>query len=342
MIENERASGRSSAGPPPRGGGIYTEWSSAVIVNNVINGNVSYEGGGIACFCDAANIAPLVMNNTITENTAHAGGGVYIDCPFTMTIVRDNVISGNTADYGGGLGCYYVINPLLRITDNTITGNSADSAGGGIWCYLASMPIIASNTVSGNIGDGIYIGYNSSPLVTGNNIVDNVGFALQNDDPDELVMAENNWWGDASGPFHPATNPGGLGDTVSDYVDYYPWMTLPGIDEHALQPNPLSVLCAAPNPFSDIVTISYLILSRSALQGEAGDTESLIRNKSLRIYDVVGRLVEDFGPLSDIGTQSSVRWDGTDRHGSRLPGGVYFAELTVGGCSETEKVVLLR
>jgi parallel beta-helix repeat protein len=312
LIENERASGRSTAGPPPRGGGIYTEWSSAVIVNNVINGNISYEGGGVACFCDAANIAPLVMSNTITENTAHAGGGVYIDCPFTMTIVRDNVISGNTADYGGGLGCYYVINPLLKIVDNTITGNSADSAGGGIWCYLASRPIIDSNTVSGNTGDGLYIGYNSSPTVSHNNITENIGFAVQNDDPDELVMAENNWWGHASGPFHPTTNPAGLGDTVSDYVDYEPWMTLPGIDDHSQEPNPLFVLFAAPNPFSDIVNIRCLILG----------TGSLTKDKSLRIYDVGGRLVEDFGQLPDIGNQSSVRWDGTDRHGSRLPGGV--------------------
>ena len=332
LDENERASGRLTAGPPPRGGGIYTEWSSAVIVNNVISGNISHEGGGVACFCDAANIAPLVMNNTITDNMAHAGGGVYIDCPFTMTVVRDNLISDNTANVGGGLGCYYVINPLLRIVDNTIAGNSADSAGGGIWCYLASRPIIDSNTVFGNTGDGIYIGYNSSPLVTGNNIIDNIGFALQNDDSDELVMAEHNWWGDATGPFHPTTNPAGLGDTVSDYVDYEPWMTLPGIDEHVLQPNPLLMLHAAPNPFSDVVNI-----------------RCLIGRGTLRIYDVGGRLVMDFAQLSDIGNQSSdisnqssVRWYGTDSSGNRLPGGVYFVELAAGDYSETVKLVLLR
>jgi parallel beta-helix repeat protein len=282
------------------------------------------------------------MNNTIAANTAHAGGGVYIDCPFTMTVVRENMISDNTADFGGGLGCYYVINPLLRITRNTITENTADSAGGGIWCYLASRPIIDSNTVSGNNGDGIYIGYNSSPLVTYNNIVDNFGLALVNDDADELIMAENNWWGDASGPYHPMTNPGGLGDTVSDYVDYDPWMTLPGTGEHLLQSQSMSMLQIHPNPFNDIVNIRYSIMTRPVSQGEVGDTGSLIKTTSLRIYDVSGRLVKDFGQLSNVGNQSSVRWDGTDNHSKRLPRGVYFAEIRASGYSETAKVIFVE
>ena len=334
-IDYERASGRSTTGPPPRGGGIYTEWSSAVIVNNVINSNISYEGGGVACFCDAADISPLVMNNTITENAAHAGGGVYIDCPFTMTVVRDNVISDNTADFGGGLGCYYVINPLLRIVQNTITGNSADSAGGGIWCYVASMPIIDSNTVSGNTGDGVYIGYNSTPFVSYNNIVDNAGFALVNDDPDELVMAENNWWGDATGPYHPTTNPAGMGDTVSDYVDYDPWMTLPGIGEYTPRPQSMVSLRIQPNPFSDMANIGYLIPERTISR-----RKTLV---SMKIYDSAGRLVRFFNPVSSIENQESVFfWDGTDSSGNRLPAGVYFVQLAVGRYSETVKLVLLR
>ena len=43
--------------------------------------------------------------------------------------------------------------------------------------------------------------------------------------------AENNYWGDPSGPYHPTTNPNGKGDAVSDYVDYDPWLSdcpLPG------------------------------------------------------------------------------------------------------------------
>ena len=38
------------------------------------------------------------------------------------------------------------------------------------------------------------------------------------------VNAENNWWGDASGPYHPTLNPDGSGDQVSDNVDFEPWI----------------------------------------------------------------------------------------------------------------------
>jgi hypothetical protein len=38
-------------------------------------------------------------------------------------------------------------------------------------------------------------------------------------------MADSQWWGHASGPFHPDSNPGGQGDSVSDFVDFLPYLT---------------------------------------------------------------------------------------------------------------------
>jgi hypothetical protein len=38
-----------------------------------------------------------------------------------------------------------------------------------------------------------------------------------------ILNAENNWWGDPSGPRHPE-NPDGTGDNVSGMVDYEPWL----------------------------------------------------------------------------------------------------------------------
>ena len=40
----------------------------------------------------------------------------------------------------------------------------------------------------------------------------------------KTVDAENNWWGNASGPTH-TSNPGGSGDAVSNNVDFDPWYT---------------------------------------------------------------------------------------------------------------------
>jgi hypothetical protein len=38
-----------------------------------------------------------------------------------------------------------------------------------------------------------------------------------------VIRAEENWWGDESGPYHPRLNAAGKGDEVSDNVDFRPW-----------------------------------------------------------------------------------------------------------------------
>jgi hypothetical protein len=47
-------------------------------------------------------------------------------------------------------------------------------------------------------------------------------YGVLNFNPAVVTNAESNWWGDASGPYHPVTNPSGKGDRVSDNVDYTP------------------------------------------------------------------------------------------------------------------------
>ena len=319
-----------SHGPPPRGGGIYTEWSSPLITNNIITNNTADEGGAISCLCDAANIAPTITRNTIALNSAHIGGGIEIIHPFTMTVVRENIISSNTADYGGGIACYYVFNPLLTIAKNTIIGNSADSAGGGIWCYISSRPFIDSCTISENINDGIYSGYFSSPVIRYNNITDNEGCGVRNVDATLVVLAENNWWGHATGPYNPLTNPAGLGDTVSHFVDYDPWLTSPGTQEFVRKQPVDAHLRVEPNPFRKLTTVSFCI-------------EQSAKSIALRIYDISGRTVRELPcTLPHAPCSMQISWDGTDQTNRELPSGVYFVRLKAGDYTETEKTLLLR
>jgi hypothetical protein len=56
-----------------------------------------------------------------------------------------------------------------------------------------------------------------------NCIVDNVDYGLRNE-TGAVVTAEDNWWGNASGPYH-STNPTGSGNAVTDNVDFDPWLT---------------------------------------------------------------------------------------------------------------------
>ena len=57
-----------------------------------------------------------------------------------------------------------------------------------------------------------------------NDIVDNAGFGVRNIDSNVIVNAEYNWWGDPSGPS--GVGPG-IGDEVSDGVDYDNWLDHP-------------------------------------------------------------------------------------------------------------------
>ena len=73
-------------------------------------------------------------------------------------------------------------------------------------------------TISNNDNIGIYVCGGSTLEAHFNIIVGNVDFGVVNDEGG-TVDARYNWWGDASGPY-----PVGTGDTVSDGVNFTPWL----------------------------------------------------------------------------------------------------------------------
>lgn len=99
-----------------------------------------------------------------------------------------------------------------------------------------ASPEITGNQVVENAQYGIAAVGSSNPHVSWNSIADN-GAGLVNTwegmtiggqfFPPVVVDARNNWWGAASGPFHPEENPGGQGNLVSNFVDFVPWLTEP-------------------------------------------------------------------------------------------------------------------
>jgi hypothetical protein len=89
-------------------------------------------------------------------------------------------------------------------------------------------------------------------------------------------------------------------------------------------------LSASPNPFGNSTNIRCQTI----------DTR---RKCELKIYDVTGRLVTNLSKqISVIDNQTSVRWDGNDLLGHKLPGGIYFMKLTAEDYSTTEKLLLIR
>ena len=251
----------------PLGGGISCRfWSSPTIMNNTITNNTANFGGGISCEYD---VSPKIINNTISNNSVtDAGGG--IDCGYNcLPTIVGNTIIGNTAYLGGGIAS----SGTPTITNNNISGNIAEiQGGGGIFCIITS-PTINSCTITGNHGDGVLCAANSDPEIHYNDITDNIGYAVRNTDVYVTVIADSNWWGDATGPYHPTFNPGGLGDTVSDHVDFEPWLYEPwGVEEEPTG-----------KPVEEYVHYTATIFCGSL---------HLPEGKNCKVFDITGRVVE--------------------------------------------------
>lgn len=122
-------------------------------------------------------------------------------------------ISGNVVSFSGG--------------DNTGTYGIEADAGYG----LDDLNVVASNNVVTGFGVGIgwyectsgcSTGEFTSIVATDNCIAGNT-IGMESNVSYLTVNAENNWWGDASGPYNNPGNPVGLGDEVVGDIDFDPW-----------------------------------------------------------------------------------------------------------------------
>ena len=223
---------------------MYLELSSVEVTGNIIEQNNALIGAGLYI----TGYGVIIQDNIIRYNIADSlGGGIHAS--YENITLRDNLITQNTAQYGGGLffdaPSYWTTS---LVVSNTISSNHASVLGGGIYCK--------------EIG--------SSHLhIMLNNIFNNHLYGLYNEDT-VSINAEHNWWGHASGPYHPVMNPAGNGDSVSDFVDFIPWSQSPiGIEEQPIA-----------EPVDDFIKLPATIIS--------GQLE-LPRDKKCRVIDITGR-----------------------------------------------------
>ncbi len=144
-----------------------------------------------------------------------------------------------------------------------------------------------------------------------------------------------NYWGHPSGPFHPAENPSGEGDTIQIGCHATPWLTEPPQLVAHLRPSPgipggFSLYSVYPNPFNNSVHISL--------------TASRVTALRLEVFDITGRLVRELwqGVLPAQG-QRTVIWDGRDARGD-APTGMYLIAASELGSANRQfrKAVLLK
>ena len=87
-------------------------------------------------------------------------------------------------------------------------------AAGNLWVRACRIHDNAGRAISASV-DRLHLAYTQ---------MDDNPQGLTNLTPAQPVVARNNWWGHASGPYHSKLNPSGQGLAVSDGVAFEPWL----------------------------------------------------------------------------------------------------------------------
>ncbi len=100
--------------------------------------------------------------------------------------------------------------------------------GDQAWVHVTGSSL-TENGLVGNAGGGVRNNGKSTVVLggdpaAGNAILANAGYGAYQAGAGGTILATYNWWGDAGGPTH-ASNPGGLGEEVSNGVVFDPWLT---------------------------------------------------------------------------------------------------------------------
>ena len=232
---------------------VWGDMIIGTIQNNVLSG-IGYSGSGWV----ATTILNYYSDVNIISNTVTNGHlGIY-NIDGTSNILNNNITVQKLGGYGYGIiasdppqavpspfdipenknkiknGPEAITSVLLD--GNTVAFSGLDNTGTyGIEADAGYGPndlsiTATNNTVSGfGVGFGVYqcetgcgTGVFTSLNFNHNNIFNNtIGFETNLASP---VLAENNWWGSATGPYHPTLNPLGTGNAVSNNVDFDPWV----------------------------------------------------------------------------------------------------------------------
>lgn len=180
-------------------------------------------------------------------------------------------------------------------------------------------------------GSAIYLQYNCRVIADSNVIRNNSSPAVGLEDERFHQHFENNWWGDASGPYHPTLNPLGLGDTLyQDSILFIPWLTEPpdttmpsGVSRE--RPEVLStwrLIEVYPNPFNSTM--------RLILAGFSG------KDFRVTLHNLLGQEVAELHRGAMTGGEIVFTAP------PHLASGVYFVRAADHLAMESRKVILLK
>ncbi|MCK4353293.1 right-handed parallel beta-helix repeat-containing protein [candidate division WOR-3 bacterium] len=216
--------------------GIFTEDGEKVLINNIGYGPPAYPNsiskvnnngsGGIRIDNGFVKANFLEVNNNGHQSPLDPikdGHGIFTGSAGAICRgkichnEKYGIVTGDTLQlyqtkiYNNGLG------GILFTQDSKRTKSYSE-----IFANKDESFTINGSMIFANDGDGIRFEGGTPPTIYQNNIFDNAGFGLNNLSSSATLNAQNNWWGDSSGPGGVGS---GSGDEVSENVDFTNWLT---------------------------------------------------------------------------------------------------------------------
>jgi len=248
----------------------------------------------------------IVIENNLIQNVEEYG--IAINDKTANVTINDNLITNligsNHVDFpdpswpswicaaiylGGQVGPINNVDIINNIFNTNVMGDgTAAAAGGGV--LFKAAPVwggfdqitIANNHIYGNTMGILSLEgeFNDPPAIHSNNISGNAEYGISNTIVNINFNATNNWWGNISGPYHPTSNPAGIGDTVSDNVTYCPWYEF---DSYSIAPR-VGVIIGLPQAEDGLY-----VSDSTSFRLEAADYESGMDSLFYRIWNTTHR-----------------------------------------------------
>lgn len=359
------------------GGGVSLTESSTLLSNNVIVENEAQESGGGIYIYGHKYTTPVFLNCLIYKNKADYGGGINIDRSspeLINTTVYGNIVSvGGPQVYIN----YEGYSPIFRSCNiqDGVNGFSGDGSGEfydlsnytqcidvepqfigiGPYSYMPRNGSPVINLGTNNLPDGVILPTSDiagNPRTFGNaidigpyewqgiefdfNVIQNGNLVTFTTSCNQEIL-DIHWDFDMDGIIDSDDpNPTHYYNTMGNYdVGCYVNGGIGGMvkkscvqvltaNEDAIQPLQSMTLEVYPNPFTNSLQIRTEGMSN--------------KDSKLSIYDVKGRLVQEFSQVKNTDTI----WNGCDKDGNRVANGVYFIRFQNGSNNSIKKIVKLK